>query len=184
MVINESEDKHGVNDSHIPVWTLWSSLAGRHVWRSGSTQGMSTTRSISCAGSCWAASNPPKSLEWESVGRHLLHGFTPLNFFPQVLSSPLSSTSATQCHIWLTQIEGTTCSSNGGFAWCSYVYSCTAVKKAQIDARQGKSSKLSWIMQQRHVRDLALVLWLPHFWVKRGDYSGEEYKSPLVGGEK
>ena len=106
MVINESEDKHGVNDSHIPVWTLWSSLAGRHVWRSGSTQGMSTTRSISCAGSCWAASNPPKSLEWESVGRHLLLGFTPLNFFPQVLSPPLSSTSATQCHIWLTQIEG------------------------------------------------------------------------------
>ena len=174
-----------MNDSHLPVWTLWASLAGRYVWRSGSTQGMSTTRSISCAGSCWAASNPPKSLEWESVGRE---ASPPWLHATQLLPSRFVSSSVLHFNYTVPHLtdanRGTTCSSNSGFAWCPYVYSCTAVKKAQIDARQGKSWKLFRIMQQRHVRDLALVLWLPHFWVKRGDHSGEEYKSPLVGGEK
>ena len=124
----------------------------------------------------------PTKKSWVGVGREAsppwLHATQLLP--PGFVSSSVLHFSYTVPHLTDAN-RGTTCSSNGGFAWCSYVYSCTAVKKAQIDARQGKSWKLFRIMQQRHVRDLALVLWLPHFWVKRGDHSGEEYKSPLMG---
>ena len=42
-------------------------------------------------------------------------------------------------------------------------------------------------MQQRHVRDLALVLWLPHFWVKiglRGEIFPGKNINHLSWGEK
>ena len=127
----------------------------------------------------------PTKKSWVGVGREAsppwLHATQLLP--PGFVSSSVLHFNYTVPHLTDAN-RGTTCSSNSGFAWCSYVYSCTVVKKVQMDARQGKSWKLSRIMQQRHVRDLALVLWLPHFWVKRGDHSGEEYKSPLVGGEK
>ena len=130
----------------------------------------------------------PTKKSWVGVGREAsppwLHATQLLP--PGFVSSSVLHFSYTVPHLTDAN-RGTTCSSNGGFAWCSYVYSCTAVKKAQIDARQGKSWKFSRIMQQRHVRDLALVLWLPHFWVKiglRGEIIPGKNINHLLWGEK